>query len=71
MYIDNGIITAGNLRKLISELKDEEPILIMCDDGETTVGYNASVIEYYPPREDREECELYDEPWEATIYLTF
>lgn len=64
-------ITAGELRKMIEGLANDSPILIVCENAENEVGYNASTIEFYPPAEDKQTALENDEPCEATLFLIF
>lgn len=65
---DNGQIKVGELRKMISDLKDDEKILFMFEDSESGIGYNALEVEYFPPETEDEIDE--DETPIATIYIT-
>lgn len=69
--IYGGQITAGELREIIGDLKDSDPVILMCENGMNGVGYNASILEFYPPAENKAEAIENDEPWQAMIYLTF
>lgn len=67
MIIQNGQISKQELIKQIEEnFKDDVPITIMCENSETGVGYNASIIEFVEPY----LCEDTDE-LDSQIYLTF
>ena len=61
--IHEGAITAGELRKMIAEVADDELILFMKEDN--GVAYNATSIEFSPAekREDEESSFL------ATLWI--
>lgn len=48
MLTYDGKIKAGDLRKLISEIADDEFIMIMTEEEDSGVGYNALDIEFSP-----------------------
>ena len=55
---NNGIITAGELRKMIANMLDDEPILFIKEDN--GVGYNAETVEFSPATygENKEDSSL-------------
>lgn len=53
--IPEGVITAGALRAIFKDLKDEDPIVIMCVDADTYVGKEAVEINYDPPMNEEDK----------------
>ena len=71
MEIKNGLITAKDLRALIQNVKDDEPILIMLEDAESGCGFNASLITFTPALEGQERLEAIEEDniYEHTLWI--
>ena len=63
MAVHEGAITAGELRKMIADVADDELILFMKEDN--GVGYNATSVKFSPAEngEDEESSSL------ATLWI--
>ena len=53
MAVYEGAITAGELRKMIADVADDELILFMKEDN--GVGYNATSVEFSPAENGEDE----------------
>lgn len=71
MELINGIITAGALRALIQNVKDDEPILLMLEDEVDGCGFNASSITFTPALEGQERLDAIEEEniYDHTLWI--
>ena len=67
MNIPNGEIIVKDLIEILTnKYKLEDKLVLMCENSETGVGYNASIVDFGEVAVDEDTDEI-----NAKIYLTF
>lgn len=67
MNIPNGEIIVKDLIEILTnKYKSEDKLILMCEDSETGVGYNASIIDFGEIAVDEDTDEI-----NAKIYFIF